>query len=489
MIPTHNVPEFSVSEISQAVKRSIEDTFGYVRVRGEISGSKFHGPSGHLYLSLKDNEAVLNAVCFKQVVARLGMIPEDGLEVICTGQLTTYPQRSNYQLRIESMEPAGLGALMAMLEKRKKQLEAEGLFAPENKRKLPVFPQIIGVITSPTGAVIRDILHRLGDRYPCRVLVWGVAVQGFNAADQVAHAVAGFNAMTVEQGKPDVLIIARGGGSFEDLMPFNEVEVVRAVALSHIPVISAVGHETDTTLLDFVADIRAPTPTAAAEMVSPITHHDLMNEVMDLASRCYWGTTQYLEYRELYLEKECRSLSHPKAQMEQAAFHLESLQNRLRAAMDQYVQVKLGRIDLMQSRLLHPNQQMDYYAKAIDNLLLHLDMSMRTIIMHSRQRMKFVKQSIMRVDTRPMIALKTQELQRLEVSLTKGIIYGFLEKLTQLGSLKRMLEVLDYKQTLKRGFAIIYNDQHEIIASQQDFPESGLLQIEFQDGKITKTLS
>ncbi len=277
-----NTPEYSVSEIAGALKRTVESAFGQVRVRGEISGLKI-AASGHAYLCLKDERAVLDGVMWKAGVQALRFRPEDGLEVIATGRLTTYPGRSKYQIVIESLEPAGAGALMALLEQRKAKLAAEGLFHPDRKRRLPFLPQVIGVVTSPTGAVIRDILHRLADRFPRRVIVWPVLVQGEGAAAQIAAAVEGFNAMTGAD-RPDLLIVARGGGSIEDLWAFNEEAVVRAVASSQIPTISAVGHETDTTLVDFAADRRAPTPTAAAEMAVPV-REELRLTVADLALR------------------------------------------------------------------------------------------------------------------------------------------------------------------------------------------------------------
>ncbi|HYD32908.1 MAG TPA: exodeoxyribonuclease VII large subunit, partial [Azospirillaceae bacterium] len=269
--PGSNLPEFSVSDLSRAVKRTVEEAFGYVRVRGEVSQPKRHS-SGHIYLRLKDSDAVIEAVCWRGTAMKLAVKPEEGMEVVVTGRLTTYPGRSQYQLVIESCELAGEGALLKMLEERKRRLAAEGLFAPERKQKLPFLPEVIAVVTSPTGAVIRDILHRLADRFPRRVLLWPVAVQGEGAAAQVANAIAGFNRL--EPGgavpRPDLIIVARGGGSLEDLMAFNEEVVVRAAAVSAIPLISAVGHETDTTLIDFAADVRAPTPTAAAEMATPV---------------------------------------------------------------------------------------------------------------------------------------------------------------------------------------------------------------------------
>src|ERR1700694_5409617 len=267
-----NAPEFTVSELSSALRRTVEDAYGHVRVRGEISG--FRGPhsSGHCYFALKDDSAKIEAVIWKTAHARMRFKPQEGLEVIATGRLTTYPGSSKYQIVIEALEPAGIGALMALMEERKRKLSAEGLFDEARKQLLPWLPEVIGVVTSPTGAVIRDILHRLQDRFPRRVLVWPVRVQGDGSAEQIAAAIRGFNALP-EGGRiprPDLLIVARGGGSLEDLWSFNEEIVVRAAAESTIPLISAVGHETDITLIDFAADKRAPTPTAAAEMAVPV---------------------------------------------------------------------------------------------------------------------------------------------------------------------------------------------------------------------------
>jgi len=280
--PGDNAPAMSVSELSGALKRAVEDAFGHVRVRGEISGFKRHG-SGHCYLTLKDENACIDGVIWRANAAALRFQPEDGVEVIATGRLTTYPGRSKYQVVIERLELAGQGALMALLDKRRRALAAEGLFDAERKRPLPFAPRVIGVVTSPTGAVIRDILHRLADRCPCHVLVWPVPVQGEGAAAQIAAAVRGFGAGGAFP-RPDLLIVARGGGSIEDLWAFNEEEVVRAVAGSSIPVISAVGHETDTSLCDFAADVRAPTPTAAAEMAVPV-RRDLLGQLRELGHR------------------------------------------------------------------------------------------------------------------------------------------------------------------------------------------------------------
>src|SRR6476660_8780382 len=270
--PRLNIPEWTVSELSAALKKTVEDAFGYVRVRGEISGYRGPHSSGHCYFALKDSGAKIEAVIWKTAFGRMRLKPEEGLEVFVTGRLTTYPGKSTYQIVIETLEPAGLGALMALVEERKKRLAAEGLFDAARKQLLPFLPELIGVITSPTGAVIRDILHRLADRFPRHVLVWPVRVQGDGSAEEVAAAIRGFNALPAGGPirKPDLLIVARGGGSLEDLWSFNDEIVVRAAAASMIPLIAAVGHETDVTLIDFAADMRAPTPTAAAELAVPV---------------------------------------------------------------------------------------------------------------------------------------------------------------------------------------------------------------------------
>ena len=261
----NSIPEYSVSEISYILKRTMEESFSVVKIKGEISGLR-PAASGHLYFNLKDDKSILKTICWKGVAATLPFKPEDGLEVICIGKITTYPARSEYQLEVSKIESAGIGALLAMLEKRKLKLTAEGLFDPKRKKLLPFLPTVIGIVTSPTGAVIRDILHRIRERFPVHVIVWPVLVQGAEAAQQIADAINGFNKVPQNIAKPDLLIVARGGGSIEDLWPFNEEIVVRAAAESAIPLISAVGHETDTTLIDFASDLRAPTPTAAAEI-------------------------------------------------------------------------------------------------------------------------------------------------------------------------------------------------------------------------------
>jgi len=311
------------------LKRMVEDAFGYVRVRGEISGWK-RAASGHCYLCLKDDKSVIDGVLWKATAAALPFRPEDGIEVVATGKLTTFPGRSRYQIVVERLELAGQGALMALLDKRRRALAAEGLFDAGRKRKLPFQPRVIGVVTSPTGAVIRDILHRLADRCPCHVIVWPVPVQGEGAAAQIAAAVRGFNALPAGAAvaRPDLLIVARGGGSIEDLWAFNEEEVVRAVAASDIPTISAVGHETDTTLCDFAADVRAPTPTAAAEMAVPV-RGDLVGQLREIGFRIERCARRALERAGEQLEASLRRWPEREALLAPQRQRLDDLADRL----------------------------------------------------------------------------------------------------------------------------------------------------------------
>jgi exodeoxyribonuclease VII large subunit len=346
-----NQPEYTVSELAAALKRSVEENFSLVRVRGEVSGYKKPG-SGHCYFALKDADAVLDAVCWRMTAIRLSVQPEDGMEVVATGRLTTYPGRSKYQLVVDSLELAGRGALLKLLEDRRRRLAAEGLFAAERKRKLPYLPEVIGVVTSPTGAVIRDILHRLADRFPRQVVVWPVAVQGENAAAQVAAAIEGFNRLAPggPVPRPDLIIVARGGGSLEDLMAFNEEIVVRAAAASAIPLISAVGHETDTTLIDHASDRRAPTPTAAAEMAVPV-RLDLVAELGGKNARLAQGVARLFHERRLHLAGLARGLPDPHDLIGAAAQRLDDRAERLRLAIR-------GRLDAARTGLatarLHP---------------------------------------------------------------------------------------------------------------------------------------
>lgn len=336
------------------LKRTVEDRFGFVRVRGEISGFK-RAASGHVYLCLKDTDARLDAVMWRGTAQRLTFQPEDGLEVVATGKLTTYPGRSNYQLVIERMEVAGEGALLALLARNKARFEGEGLFAAERKRALPFLPKTIGVVTSPTGAVIRDILHRLSDRFPVRVLVWPVLVQGQGAVDQVAAAVRGFSALPPAGAlsRPDLLIVARGGGSIEDLWAFNEEAVVRAVADCSIPVISAVGHETDTTLCDFAADCRAPTPTAAAEMAVPV-RSDLANQIAELTLRKRRAVLRPLQLGRERLATRAERLPSPATLLSPQTQRLDDLAERFRRALSDRTIRARGDLQRVSGRLSLP---------------------------------------------------------------------------------------------------------------------------------------
>lgn len=369
----HNQPEYSVSEIAGHVKRMVEETFGFVRVRGEISKASVNASSGHCYLSLKDDKAVLDAVIWKGTMSKLVHKPQGGMEVIATGKLTTYPGSSKYQLVIESLEPAGIGALMAMLEERKKQLAAEGLFAAERKKTIPFLPETIGIVTSPTGAVIRDILHRLADRFPRHVLLWPVPVQGQGAAEKIAAAIDGFNAM---KNPPDVLIVARGGGSIEDLWAFNEEIVVRAAANSRIPLISAVGHETDTTLIDFASDRRASTPTAAAELAVPV-RSELLSRVDQLYAAKNTAMRKYLGFHAERVAGLARGLPRPQqlvAGMEQA---LDGLTERLMLALPRSLQMRYEKLQrmaaglsprLLREMLLRQEQRVQHVGAMLESL-------------------------------------------------------------------------------------------------------------------------
>ncbi|PVM90457.1 exodeoxyribonuclease VII large subunit [Caulobacter radicis] len=339
LAPDSNAPAYSVSELAFALKRTLEDRYGFVRLRGELSKVTHHS-NGHVYLTIKDDKAAIDGVVWKGNVRGLGVRPEHGLEVIVTGKITTYPAGSRYQIVIDSMEAAGVGALLAQLERLKAKLASEGLFAPERKRPLPSMPAVVGVITSPTGAVIRDILHRIRDRWPCRVIVWPVVVQGDAAAGQVAGAIRGFNALAPggPVPRPDILIVARGGGSVEDLWAFNDEALARTVAEGTIPLISAVGHETDTTLIDFVSDRRAPTPTAAAEMATPVLA-ELRGLVSDYDRRLSRCAGRVVEERRTRLQAAARGLPRPNDLLALAQQRFDIAAGRLDAALERNTSV------------------------------------------------------------------------------------------------------------------------------------------------------
>ncbi len=351
--PSGNVAEYTVSELAMAVKRTVEDGFGYVRLRGEISGFRGQHSSGHAYFALKDDRAKIDAVIWKGVFGGLRFKPEEGMEVIATGRVTTYPGKSSYQIIVEALEPAGIGALMALLEERKKRLAAEGLFDEARKRPLPFLPRVIGVITSPTGSVIRDMLHGFAERFPpACVLIWPVRVQGETCAAEVAAAVEGFNRLGPDSpiARPDILIVARGGGSLEDLWGFNDENLARAVAASSIPVISAVGHETDWTLIDFVADARAPTPTKAAEWAVP-KHSDLMARMSELRERQRYAIARAIESNRSDLRAAARGLPKPQDLLGLARQRFDGANGRLRHALRGFASEKRSHFERWKGRL------------------------------------------------------------------------------------------------------------------------------------------
>ena len=367
------LPEFSVTEISAAIKKMVETTFSQVRVKGEIFGCK-RADSGHYYLSLKDENAILSAVCWKGVAMSLAVKPEDGLEVVATGRITTFAGKSSYQLVIEKLEVAGTGALLKLLEERKQKFAAEGLFDPAHKKPLPFLPTIIGVVTSPTGAVIRDIIHRVTDRFPCRIIVWPTLVQGEGAAEQIAAAVEGFNRLSSNGPipRPDVLIVARGGGSLEDLWCFNEEIVVRSVYNSDIPIVSAVGHETDTMLIDYVADVRAPTPTGAAEFVVPVKS-ELASKLMLHGSRMINSIHRLYTENKNMLDGLARGIPNLEQILSDNVQKLDDRVERLNLAFNNYLTTKNNQLSLNEIKPIYIKNILEKQTDYIDNLNLRLN--------------------------------------------------------------------------------------------------------------------
>jgi exodeoxyribonuclease VII large subunit len=435
-----NLGEQSVTEISQALKRTLEDRFGHVRVRGEISGYRGPHSSGHAYFALKDDGAKLDAVIWRGVFTKLRSKIQEGLEVIATGKITSYPGKSNYQIVIENIEPAGVGALMALLEERKKTLAAEGLFDQARKKALPYLPRTVGIITSPTGAVIRDILHRLNDRFPRHVIVWPVRVQGETAAAEVAAAIAGFNAM---EHKPDLLIVARGGGSLEDLWPFNEEIVVRAAAASAIPLISAIGHETDTTLIDFASDFRAPTPTAAAERAVPV-RADLLAELASLNARQKRTMGRVVGDAKTRLHSAARALPKPDEILATARQRLDVAASKLPKALKANVQVHAVLLARSSGKLsIKPMAQR---------------------LAEQRRRLKDQRDRL----SRSMKQLTTRKSDQLKSEL-------------------KLFASLGYQSVLKRGYAVIRDQHGKPLQKIAGVKPPNALEIEMQDGRLNVT--
>jgi len=437
-----NAAEFTVSELSGAIKRALEEGFGYVRLRGEISG--FRGPhaSGHCYFALKDDRAKIEAVIWKMTYGRLKVKPEEGMEVVVQGRVTSYPGSSKYQIVIESLEPAGLGALMALLEERKRRFTAEGLFAEERKRPRPFLPGIVGIVTSPTGAVIRDMLHGFNERFPTRVIVWPVRVQGDTCAAEVAAAIAGFNALAIESpiGRPDVLIVARGGGSLEDLWGFNEEIVVRAVAASAIPVISAVGHETDWTLIDLVADARAPTPTKAAE----------------------WAVPKFAELADSTQKSGARLANAARRMLEHSRAHLKAASRGL---------------PRLQDVLAMPRQRFDACEKRLGRALLANTRAHHTQFARVSSRLNASP-------IRHRILVCGERIGAQHGRAAQALRNGILARRRQLEGYDKLLASLSYQSVLQRGFALVRDAEGRAVRSVSTVAAGDRLNVELHDGRI-----
>jgi exodeoxyribonuclease VII large subunit len=438
---TSNLVELSISDLAEALKKSIEEQFSYVKIRGEISGFKRHS-SGHLYFSLKDNSALINAIMWKGTTSRLSFNPEDGLEVVATGKITTYAGRSQYQIIVDNIEPAGVGALMALLEKRKIQYAQEGLFDATRKKKIPFLPKVIAILTSETGAVIRDILHRLNDRYMPHVLLLPVAVQGDLSARQVAYGIKLFNSFSDNSiiPRPDVIIVARGGGSIEDLWSFNEDSVVRSIATSQIPVISAVGHETDFTLCDFVADLRAPTPTAAAEMAVPIKR-DLIAYLDTLEARM-----------------------------------MQALMNNISNLKANLNKINLPLLDKI---LANPRQKYDILADK-------LPLALKNIVLVKRSYFFEKSSTLSIIPLKNKIKSYQKEIAYCAKQNDNHIQNFLTQKRNFLESIDRMLEIMSYKAVLKRGFVAVKDIKGRYLtATPTNIPKDTDLTLEFCDGVLS----
>ena len=486
-----NAAEFTVSEISYAVKSSIEDQFGYVRVRGEL-GRVSRPASGHIYLDLKDDKSVLSGVIWRGAASKLAVKPEQGLEVVATGKLTTFPGQSKYQMVIDHMEPAGAGALMALLEERKKKLAAEGLFAQERKKPLPHLPSVIGVVTSPSGAVIRDILHRVRDRFPVHVIVWPVRVQGESCAAEVANGVRGFNALPVGGPipRPDLIIVARGGGSLEDLWGFNEEAPARAVAESEIPVISAVGHETDVTLIDYVADLRAPTPTGAAEVALPV-RSELVATIGDLHLRQYGAISRMMDRRRSDLRSAARALPQPRDILALARQRFDMVSGRLEQGLIGSTQVRRSRLDVAAGRL-RPTLVTERLKVQRDRLGERSDRLHKSLAISSQTKRAQLSGTAVRLRAELVtgrIELQTERLTDRTARLNRVSLLTVEQKRKQLDAASRLLESLSHKGVLKRGFALVRDRNGKLIRRAEQINPGSPLSLSFEDGSISATAS
>ena len=458
-----NVVEYSVSEISQAVKRTLEGNFEHVRVRGEVGRPNYHG-SGHLYFTLKDDSAALDGVCWRGTVGRLGLRIEEGMEVVCTGRISSYPRSSRYQIVVEAVELAGEGALLKLLEDRRKRLASEGLFDEARKKDIPFLPDVIGVVTSPTGAVIRDILHRLADRFPRRVILWPVPVQGEGADARVAAAIEGFNALDADGPvpRPDVLIVARGGGSLEDLWTFNEESVVRAAAASDIPLVSAIGHESDTTLIDFAADRRAPTPTAAAEMAVPV-RADLRTQILDIERRIGAAMERGLRDDARAVEGFARGLPKPERLLEQANQAVDDQSDRLRNGLANLLDARGARIERAAAGIRSPAEQIARAGERIGGFGERLSNIVDSRLENARSRYAAIDPA------HRMTASVRRRASTLEARV-EGVA--------------ALLDSLSYERVLERGFTVVRDADGIPLARAADATPGGAIGIQFADGRL-----
>jgi exodeoxyribonuclease VII large subunit len=486
-----NLTEYSVSEISNAVKRTVEQAFDRVKIRGEISGYRGPHSSGHAYFRLKDERATLEAVVWRGVFSKLRFKPEEGLEVLVTGKMTTFPGSSKYQIVIEKLEPAGAGALMALLDERRRKLAQEGLFAESHKKSLPFLPKTIGVITSPTGAVIRDIVHRVKDRFPTHILVWPVRVQGETSSDEVVQAIKGFDALRPDHAtlpKPDVLIIARGGGSLEDLWSFNEESVVRAASNCSIPIISAIGHETDWTLLDMVADQRAPTPTGAAEISVPV-RKDLELSLQSLSLRLAQGQKQNFDQKHKSYQSLIRALPSLHNIILMAAQRLDSAFLRLQKALTARANQQRLRLQNLQHALTPKLLLQNIHYKAL--ACQQNEQAMRHSIRHhfSQQKNAFLywrkslKSDMVIQKMRHHQDRLTQISQRFHRHRQQDLI----QRSERLNAYAQLLNSYSYRHTLKRGFALIRDEKGKPMRNAHEMAAPSEILIEMHDGTVNAT--
>lgn len=484
-----NLAEFTVSELSGSIKRTIETAFDHVRVRGEISGYRGPHSSGHAYFSLKDDKSRIDAVIWKGSFSKLKYRPEEGMEVIATGRITTFPGSSKYQIVVEQMEPAGAGALMALIEERKRKLGAEGLFDAARKKPLPFMPKVIGVVTSPTGAVIRDILHRISDRFPVHVVVWPVKVQGEGSGEEVANAINGFNALRPGDDipRPDVLIVARGGGSLEDLWSFNDEIVVRAAAASQIPLISAVGHETDWTLIDYAADVRAPTPTGAAEMAVPVKA-ELVAQVANLAARHSGAFARQMDQRRQNLRALARALPSldqllalPRRRFDEAATALgRSLELNTMAKRRSFERVASAlRPDMLVRRIQERRQTVAERSALAERIIERMIDRLRTRIGRADAALTAVPARLKGHTDRGR-----DRLSSLMLRADSAIGNELRAQRAALTGHERMLQSLSYKNVLMRGYAVIRDGEDRPVSRAAALSAGDAISIEFADGRV-----